>query len=304
MAEHFSPGLRNATKRIKKMDLQTIDLSNPTANIETFQQTDLALADLTKRFDVVPEVATKDGYEFAKSAIKEISGFRTKLEKSRKEYKSPILEAGRILDSEAKRITDVLVSLETPFKNAKHEQDNIAKLAKEKRLAGLTAKIDEISETTNLAFGKTAVEIKAILDAVSSIDTLEGYYDLTDLAISTQVDTIKSLTAMHQQAEDSERIAIERAEFKKQLDEANAKLASTEAVEPTQQASPVETGSIEQPAPRAMEAIQTAPAKQVNHEKTIQQVADFFSDSGIDDINVIAEFIVMNRIPMVNVTIK
>ena len=286
------------------MDLQTIDLNDPTANIEIFQKTDLALADLTKRFNVVPEVATKDGYEFARTAIKEISGYRTKLEKARKEYKAPILEAGRILDGEAKRITDVLQGLETPFKTAKHEQDNIAKLAKEKRLRELTEKIDAISENTRLAFGKTAVEIKAILDAVSSIDTLEGYYDLTDLAIRTQVDTIKSLTAMHQQAEDSERIAIERAEFKKQLDEANAKLASTETVEPIHQAPPMEVGSIEQPAPRAMEAIQTAPAKQVNHEKTIQQVADFFNDNGISDIDIIAEFIVMNRIPMINVTIK
>lgn len=106
-------------------------------HIVAFSRTESALATLRENYEgVVYDVATATGLAEAKAARKDIITHRTSLEKKRVEIKAPYLEYGRLLDTEAKRITAELESLENPI-------DSQIK-AEEKRLADIKAEADRI----------------------------------------------------------------------------------------------------------------------------------------------------------------
>lgn len=84
--------------------------------IPEYTQTAAALAELSQRHKgVVYDVTQPKQMKLAKEARAEIRGYRTSLEKLRKEIKAPALERCRLIDSEAKRITEELVALEDPI---------------------------------------------------------------------------------------------------------------------------------------------------------------------------------------------
>ena len=87
-----------------------------TTTIQEYSATESALADLAQRFKgVVFDVTTKQGMEDAKKGRAELRTYRTDLEKMRKEIKAPALLRCNQIDSEAKRITLELESLEDPI---------------------------------------------------------------------------------------------------------------------------------------------------------------------------------------------
>lgn len=84
--------------------------------IQEYSKTDAALAELAQRYKgVLFDVSTREGMQTAVKGRAEIRGYRVALEKTRKEIKAPALERCNLIDSEARRITRELESLELPI---------------------------------------------------------------------------------------------------------------------------------------------------------------------------------------------
>lgn len=274
-------------------EFQHINLENPTKDITVFNQTEAGLDDLRNRFDVVPDATTKDGYNFIKNAVSELTKTRTAVEKERKRWKAPFLEAGRIIDSEAKRIISAVEKIESPLKEAKKSEDEKIARQKQERLDKLNEKITWMTECVTNAIGKSSDEIKTIKDIVEDIDTLNGFYELTDKANMTRASVIDQLGRMYQQQvsfEESERKRIEMEahvasiEVNKPVEDENVQNISTE--------NEAKLNYTQQPFQ------QSAPASNVvNNDKAIDDLVQFFMDNDIDDIVTVVSMIIKNEIP-------
>jgi hypothetical protein len=205
------------------MDMNNVNLDEQTVNIEEYNQTTAALALLTERYETVPDAATEEGYGELKSGIKELTGLRSAIEKARKREKEPHLEAGKLIDSEAKRITGALEQIEQPLRLAKTAQDEIEAKKKADRIARLQIKVDAIRSIATRAKGKTAAEISDLLDSCGEICVDHDFYDLTDEARKAQDETLETLAGML-----GERVLFERSEAERIALEAKTKAQNDE----------------------------------------------------------------------------
>lgn len=87
-----------------------------TTAIQEYSKTEAALAELGQRYKgVVYNVVKPEEMAVAKEARREIRTYRVALEKMRVTLKADVLERGRMIDGEAKRITAGLEALENPI---------------------------------------------------------------------------------------------------------------------------------------------------------------------------------------------
>ncbi|MGM0614750.1 MAG: hypothetical protein ACQES7_04225 [Pseudomonadota bacterium] len=187
--------------------MNDVNLEEGRVEVEVFTQTDAALAVLREQYSTVPDFETSEGYDQGKKALKKITGYRTTLEKERKRIKAPYLEAGQIIDAEAKRITAALVELETPLKQAKAVVDEREKRMKAERIAKLQAKIDAIKAKVREARGQDSATVAAMIEEVDAIDTQGEFYELTDDAVRAQREVLDELGGIY-----SDRLQQEQAE--------------------------------------------------------------------------------------------
>lgn len=174
--------------------LKNVDLENGTVEVAEYNATNAALAKLREKYATLPDANTADGYEFIKAGIKELTTLRTSLEAARKREKAPYIEAGQIIDAEAKRITAALVTLEDPMKAAKKEVDDRVERERQERIARLLSKVDAIKGMPAQVRGKTSDEIAAMIDRCGEIDTAHDFYDLTKEAQAAQQTAMDELT--------------------------------------------------------------------------------------------------------------
>ncbi|WP_312903600.1 hypothetical protein [Stutzerimonas nitrititolerans] len=196
-------------------NLKNVDLERGTVEVAEYSQTNAALAALRAKYQVVPDANTEEGYAWVKAGIKELTGLRTSLEAARKREKEPHLQAGRILDAEAKRITEELVSLEKPMKAAKQEVDDRIERERQERIARLQQKVDAIVAMPGQVRGKSSDEISAMIDRVGEIDATHDYFDLTKEAVEARQNALDELTQML-----TDRLAFEAAEADRKKAEA------------------------------------------------------------------------------------
>lgn len=196
-----------------------------TTAIAEYSATDGALTELRQKYDtVVFDVATTKGMAQAKEARAELRGYRVTLEKTRVEIKAPALERCRQIDSEAKRITAELESLEQPIDaQIKREEDRkaIEKAEKERaereRVEAISARFNAIRAIPLAAVGVTSTEILAQISAAEAAD-LTGIPD--DLQAAAQYEVRLAVTALRaaldralSAEEEQARIKAERAEL-------------------------------------------------------------------------------------------
>ncbi len=196
-------------------NLKNVDLERGTVEVAEYSQTNAALAALRAKYQVVPDANTEEGYAWVKAGIKELTGLRTSLEAARKREKEPHLQAGRILDAEAKRITEELVSLEKPMKAAKQEVDDRIERERQERIARLQQKVDAIVAMPGQVRGKSSDEISAMIDRVGEIDATHDYFDLTKEAVEARQNALDELTQML-----TDRLAFDAAEADRKKAEA------------------------------------------------------------------------------------
>lgn len=200
-----------------------------TTQITEYSKTDAALAELKSRWAIVPDANTAGGYELVKEGIRELTGYRTSLETLRKDLKAPIIERGKLLDSEAKRITASLKALEAPLRSAKKAVDEREAREKEERIQRLQAKVDILKDWPQRAFGKSSEQIREIIDRLGEIDTAHDYYDLTKEAMDAQAASLVRLDQLLDQQVEKEAQEARQAEERKRMAEEQARLNAERA---------------------------------------------------------------------------
>jgi hypothetical protein len=121
-----------------------------TVALVQYDPTDAAIAEMKQRLKAdLFDCSTTSGYEGCRKAIAEVRAIRVNVEKHRKFLKEESLEYGRKVDSEAKRITAELESIEEPLKAKKQaiddEKERVKREAEEKRLAAIKAEQDRVA---------------------------------------------------------------------------------------------------------------------------------------------------------------
>ncbi len=111
------------------------------------------------------EIIDKLSYKAVVTAIADVRGRRTSVEKRRKELKAEVLDYGRRVDGEAKRITELLEAIEEPLKSKRQTEDSKEVI----RIAAIQAKIDTIK--TMVPTVPTSSD--ALSEILFNLDTME-----------------------------------------------------------------------------------------------------------------------------------
>jgi chromosome segregation ATPase len=165
--------------------------------IVTFSVSDAAIDKLRERYAGLTIQNTAD-YERVRVGIGELRDIRVQVEKTRVVLNAPLLERGRKINSEAKRVTALLEAIEKPLQIEKDKADaEKARVKKEKEDAA-----------------------KAIIEA-----ELQAKREAEEAAAKAERDRI----AAEQKAE-SERLAKERAELEKERAAAEEERRKAQAV--------------------------------------------------------------------------
>jgi colicin import membrane protein len=201
--------------------------------IAEYQPTAVALADLnTKYKDAVFPVTTTKGMTQAKEARAELRGLRVKLEATRKEIKEPALRRCQQIDSEAKRITAELSSLEDPIdkqikaeEQRKEDEKRAREEAERQRVAAIHAAIAAFGEEAGKMVGQPSNLIRTRIDRMRDAELSTDVFQ--EFAVQAAAAKAQSLEAMQGTLErqleheaEQERIAAERRELEQLRQEA------------------------------------------------------------------------------------
>lgn len=187
--------------------------------IAEYNVTEAALAELEKEFkkDKI-DVSTPAGLQAAKQNRMSLVRLRTTLEARRKELKDPVLEQGKLIDAEAKRITSRILAMEEPYDAAikaeerRKEQEREAKRREEEeRIAASIRRIDAVRripvDSVNLDSGSIREKI-ALINAKPDEELVAGMSDShADEIRKVRAETVKTLEEM---ADAKERAEAER----------------------------------------------------------------------------------------------
>ena len=199
-------------------------MEQPNYTIVEYSETAAALAALTAKFStVVFDVSTKKGLEEAKTARAELRGYRVNLETMRKNIKQPALDRCRLIDSEAKDISEQLTALEKPIaaqieaEESRKETEKQAKLQAEiARVTALRSRISAFTELVDTIEPKADACQKAIvrMKAIPIDDTFEELQPDAQQAKDAALFRLQNLFAHHTASEDeAEQVRIDRAKL-------------------------------------------------------------------------------------------
>lgn len=185
-----------------------------------------ALHDLYVRHaGVIHDVTTTKGMQACREARAEIRTCRTSLEAKRKEIKAPVLERCRLIDAEAKRITDALIAIEDPLDEQIKAEEVAAEARREakrkadmEREAELRRMVDSINAWPLSCLGSTADEIREAISGYEQTDIPSGpeipahYRAEATSAKVRALDQLRKMLAGRERKEAEEaRLAAERA---------------------------------------------------------------------------------------------
>lgn len=267
-----------------------------TTAIAEYSATEAALTALESAYKtVVFDVQVATGMEQARKARAEIRGYRVSLEDMRKELKAPVIERGRLLDAEARRITARLEALEDPIdeqiKNEERRREQIRReafQAEEQRKGAIRAKIKAITQRAiDVAFCKDLEEVDRSIRALDAYDILgEDFGEFLDEAVTAKGEAMRMMSATlveirqlaHEQAEaqrkqreEAETLRIEREKIEAataQLRKANGAQMAHIAAEQAQIAA--ERAKVEAQAKAQREAAEAEKAAQAK-QRAIEQ---------------------------------
>ena len=213
----------------------------PALEIAEYSPTAAALTDLAARFKgVVYDVSVPDGMKAAKEARNEIRSYRTALEKKRKELKEPALRRAKLIDEEAKFLTERIVALEQPIAQqieAEEQRVENEKRAREeaeqRRVQAIISRINDIKLAPARVTGRPAASIETVLASLTDRVIGDDFAEFQREAEGERVIAIATLTTMlagaRAQEVEAQRIAEERAELARLQKEAKERAEKDEA---------------------------------------------------------------------------
>lgn len=159
--------------------------------MEPKQYVDTAFADLDKELagavenvgKVVHDVTTASGMEAAKEGRKTFRQLRWVADRLHKEYKAPVLQLGRLIDSRYNQIKDAIAPYELHYDKAiEAEEERLAVLARARehaemeRIATIERRIAGISSMPAQALGRSSSIIETLLIALDEMVIDASYY--------------------------------------------------------------------------------------------------------------------------------
>lgn len=205
--------------------------------VVAYSRTEAALADLRARYqDAKFDLTTTKGDKAARAARQELVTLRTDLEKRRKQFKAPALEFGRMIDAEAKRITEAIQGLEDPI-DAQIKADEARREAERQERerieqARRQTHLDAIAKLRNyvgLASGVPAARIALGIERLRGMAfgaECEEFVDQYEAARGEALDALVKMHADKVAAEAEElRLAEQRAEQERRQREIEAQEA-------------------------------------------------------------------------------
>lgn len=202
-------------------------------------QYDLTAAQLTKlrkEYDPanIPTALEKgdEGYQAIHSMVMNITKVRTNIDKVRKGLKADALAWGKKVDGEAKRLTEIVVSLEEPWRKIKTDleekeerEKQAAREAEEKAIAIIEERIAGIKSLTEGLLGATADQILARNYEASSVEITEELFgDYVEAATIIRKTVMETLTNAHAERLEFEEQQAAAAKQQAEMAEQQAKL--------------------------------------------------------------------------------
>lgn len=208
-----------------------------------FPVTDQAIAALGEKLKgIVVPFGDKAAYKTLSSAIAEVRTVRTDVEKKRVELKADALEFGKKVDSEAKRITALLVAIENPLKEQKEKIDaEDARIKAEKeaaereRIEAIQKRINHITTAPMRANMKSIAEIEKAIEGLKDFEIDESFAEFVGQASKEKFLALHELEKYLEvrkafEAEEAERITREQAEAEARRVESERLKAEAEAL--------------------------------------------------------------------------
>lgn len=243
--------------------------------LQEFSKVDAGLAVLRDAYQgVVYQVQTKEGMEAAKHARRALREPRFKVETLRKEAKRPLLDLGKRLDAEAKRIEAAIMELEQPIvEQINHEEERVIREAAEKlaaetrRVERLEARLDTIRLMPYDANGLDSKTVQAVLDEAKALPIGDDWEEFKEKAAAAKIATVAALEGVLAKAQAAEaeaaRIVAERAE----LERLRAEQAAREAEARKAQEAENARIALEQKAEREKLAAEKAELDRIERER-------------------------------------
>lgn len=150
---------------------------------------------------VAPDVSTPKALKLAKENRQEMVKFRTTVEAVRKTSKAEALAYGRLVDSEAERITAIAAPIEKAYTDAIEAQERREQARKD----ALTLRIEEIRATPMRMLGK---EIARIEQAIEALGTLPA--DFQEFQAQAEQVAADALTTLQSMAEKERELQRQR----------------------------------------------------------------------------------------------
>lgn len=206
------------------------------SQIIEYSATEAGLADIKARMkDVVYEVTTTAGMEMARKDRRELVTLRTSLEAKRKELKEPALKRCKDIDSEAARIKEQILALETPIDAViKAEEDRKAAEKAERdrilqeKLAKVMETIERIKNLPDRSAHLTSAKIADVKNLLASEEiTQEEFGNFTAIAQEHKEASLLKLGEMFhvKQAEEQAAFEAEQARIAKEEEDRIAREA-------------------------------------------------------------------------------
>jgi hypothetical protein len=210
-------------------------LDAPTiSKVAVYNPIEAGLAELQARHGHVliepPDVSNPKGMKLAKEARGELKTLRTSIEKARVEEKAASLAYGRLVDSEAKRITDAVTPLELGYDTAiKAEEQRIEAILQQEleteraRIAGHMSRIRAIKDVRETALlARDAARLATLIEGMPAhLDApFDEFQGQAEQAFNEVCETLKQLHGVKVEAEaQAEQMRIQQAELAAQREE-------------------------------------------------------------------------------------
>lgn len=179
-------------------------------------------------------IEDREGFDRVYEARQDVKSKRIAVEKTRKKLKADVIEFGRLVDGEAKRITDMLAPIE---KHLQSQEDAYIQAKAEAKRAQEKAEAAKLQDRMDALIAVRAAapitEIKAMTDeafgSFLAAKTLEHEARLA-AEVAAEIERAKAeAEAARLRAEEEARLAAERAEKEAALKAEQARLAEERA---------------------------------------------------------------------------
>lgn len=202
-----------------------------TTAVAEYSATAAGLADLRSRYAGARfDCTTTAGMAAASEARRELRTLRTSLEDLRQRIKAPVLERGRLIDEEARRITKEIVALEDPIDAQIRDEQARKEAERERKRAAERERVEAIAKRIEWIRGRFVEAVRADLDpdgiddVVRELESLpitpELYEERINEAEEARTATVLELRAlagrMREQAAAAAKLAEERAAFERE----------------------------------------------------------------------------------------